>query len=96
MSQSQVQIDNRIDQVLESIKDVEKPNYKQLAREKKLPYQRLLARSKGRPTRSQRPSGTYKLSEAQDSALYDYIARLDDLGIFVRLLMIVACANYLL
>lgn len=96
MSELQIQIDNQIDQALESIRDVKKPNYKQLAREKNLPYQRLLARSKGRTTRSQRPSGTYKLSEAQDSALYDYIARLNELGICVRLPMIVACANYLL
>jgi hypothetical protein len=96
MSESQIQIDDQIDQALESIRDIEKPNYKQLAREKNLPYQRLLARSKGRTTRSQRPSSTYKLSEAQNSALYDYITRLDELGIYVRLPMIVACANYLL
>jgi len=96
MPELQIQIDNQINQALESIRDVKKPNYKQLARKKNLPYQRLLARSKGRTTRSQRPSGTYKLSEAQDSALYNYIARLDELGICIRLLIIVACANYLL
>ncbi|PVH92127.1 hypothetical protein DM02DRAFT_576171 [Periconia macrospinosa] len=37
-----------------------------------------------------------KLTEAQEGALYDYIARLDELGVCVRLSMIVSCANYLL
>ena len=96
MPELQIQIDDQIDQALESIRDVKKPNYKQLAYEKNLPYQRLLVHLKGRITRSQRPSGTYKLSEAQDSALYDYIAHLNELGICVRLPIIVACANYLL
>lgn len=96
MPKSQISIDDRITEILNSITDISKPNFKQLAREHDVPYQRLLARSKGRPTRSQRPSGTYKLTQAQESALYDYIARLDELGVCVRLPMIVSCANYLL
>ena len=47
MAQSQVSINNRITEILESIKDIPKPNSKQLAREHGVPYQRLLARSKG-------------------------------------------------
>lgn len=96
MPQSGLSIDDQIEQILESIEDVEKPNFSKLAREHNVPYQRLLARSKGRPTLSERPSGTYKLSEAQENALYDYVARLDYLGVYVRLPMIVSCANYLL
>jgi hypothetical protein len=61
-----------------------------------VPYQRLLARSKGRQTRSKRGSYTYKLTEAQDSALYNYIARLDELRVFIRLPIVVICAKYLL
>ncbi|USP77769.1 hypothetical protein yc1106_05043 [Curvularia clavata] len=96
MAQLQTSINDRIAEILESIKDIPKPNFKQLAREHGVPYQRLLARSKGRLTHSKRPSGTYKLAKAQDQALYDYIARLDELGVCVRLPMIVSCANYLL
>jgi hypothetical protein len=96
MPQLTIAIDDRIEQALKSIIDTPKPNYSQLARQYDVPYQRLLARSKGRQTRSERLSSTYKLTEAQDSALYDYVARLDELGICVRLPMIVACANYLL
>jgi hypothetical protein len=77
MPQLGLLIDDQIEQILESIKDVEKPNFSKLAREHNVPYQRLLARSKGRATLSERPSGTLKLSEAQDKALYNYIARLD-------------------
>jgi len=96
MAQLEISVNDRIEEILESIKDIVKPNFKQLAREYGVPYQRLLARSKGRPTRSKRPSDTYKLAKAQDQALYDYIARLDELGVCVRLPMIVSCANYLL
>jgi hypothetical protein len=96
MAQSRLSIDDRIEAILKSITDVEKPNYSALARQHGVPYQRLLARSKGRSTLSERPSGTYKLTEAQDQALYEYIARLDELGVCVRLAMIISCANYLL
>ncbi|KAF7566807.1 HTH-Tnp-Tc5 domain containing protein [Pyrenophora tritici-repentis] len=96
MAQSQILVNDRILEILKSIEDIPKPNFKQLAREHGVPYQRLLVRSKGRPTRSERPSSTYKLTEAQDRALYDYIARLDELGVCVQLPMIVSCVNYLL
>lgn len=96
MPQSALSVDEKIEQVLESIEHVEKPNFSKLAREHGVPYQRLLARSKGRQTRSQRPSATCKLTDAQDQALYDYIARLDQLGVYVRLSMIASCATYLI
>jgi hypothetical protein len=96
MPESAETIDYRIDMILESITNHEKVNFKELARDNDVPYQRLLARSKGRQSRSNRPSATYKLSSAQDNALYDYIVRLDELGVCVRLPMIVSCANYLL
>ena len=47
MAQSQISINDRIAEILESIKDIITPNFKQLAREHGVPYQRLLARSKG-------------------------------------------------
>jgi hypothetical protein len=96
MPKSPISIDDRIAEILDSISDTPKPNFSKLAREHGVPYQRLLARSKGRPTLSQRPPTTCKLTEAQEGALYDYIARLDELGVCVRLPMIVSCANYLL
>ena len=74
-------INKQIDDILESIRDIKKPNYARIAREKDVPYYRLLARSKGRPTYSQRKSGTKKLSDAQEYALLAYIKRLDNLGI---------------
>ena len=47
-------IDEQIDDILESIQGIKKPNYARIAREKGVPYQRLLARSNGRPTYKQR------------------------------------------
>ncbi|KAF1974186.1 hypothetical protein BU23DRAFT_638295 [Bimuria novae-zelandiae CBS 107.79] len=82
-----ISIDDRIAEILDSISDIPKPNFSKLAREHGTPnrdtYQRLLARSKGRPTLSQRPPTMCKLTQAQDSALYDYIACLDELGVCV-------------
>ncbi|KAF5848652.1 hypothetical protein GGP41_009720 [Bipolaris sorokiniana] len=81
MAQLQTLINNRIKEILESIKDIIKPNFKQLARE----Y--------GRLTRSKRLSDIYKLNKAQDCALYDYIARLNELSVYIRLPMIVSQNN---
>ncbi|USP77745.1 hypothetical protein yc1106_05019 [Curvularia clavata] len=64
MAPSQASINDRITEMLKSIKDILKSNFKQLAREYSVLYQRLLARSKGRPTYSQHSSGTYKLAKA--------------------------------
>jgi hypothetical protein len=96
MPQSQISVDDRIEQILNLVKDISKPNFKQLARTLNIPYQHLLAYLKGRPTHSQRLSGTYKLFKAQDRALYNYIAHLDKLGIYIWLPIIVSYANYLL
>ena len=80
---SSISIDEKIDAILESIEHVKKPNFARLAREEDVPYDRLLARSKGRPTRKSRRSGTKKLSDAQEYALLVYIKRTDKLGICV-------------
>jgi hypothetical protein len=95
MHESTQSIIDRTAKVLESISDISKPNFRQLARDHDIPYQRLLARSKGRSALSERQPSTYKLSYAQDNALYGYIARLDELGVCARLPMIDSCANCL-
>jgi hypothetical protein len=94
--QKNAAIDQRIEKILDDMPDGLKVNWSQLARDQGVPYHRLLARSKGRGTLQSRPSGTYKLSDAQDHALYAYIERMYGFGVCVRLPMVVSCANYLL
>jgi hypothetical protein len=77
-------IDKQIDDILESIQGIKKPNYAGLACEKGVPYYRLLARSKGYKTYNRRKSATYKLSNAQEYTVLVYIKRLDRLGICTK------------
>jgi hypothetical protein len=85
-----------IRQVLDSITPDSKPNFSELARLHDVPYQRLLARSKGRGDRYDRPCPSHKLTIEQENALLAYIKRLDNLGICARPHMVVSCANTLL
>ncbi|KAF1980642.1 hypothetical protein K402DRAFT_343991, partial [Aulographum hederae CBS 113979] len=89
-------IDQRIQKVLDEIPDGININWSHLARKYNVPYQRLLARSKGRSTLQSRPSGTLKLTDAQEYALYTCVERLDQLGVRVRIPMIISCVNYIL
>ncbi|KAF1983120.1 hypothetical protein K402DRAFT_466160 [Aulographum hederae CBS 113979] len=95
-AQKNADIDQRIQRVLDEMPDGTSINWSHLARKYDVPYQRLLARSKGRGTLQSRPSGTLKLTDAQEYALYTYIERLDQLGVRVRIPMIISCVNYIL
>jgi hypothetical protein len=54
-----------------------------LARAHKLPYQRLLARFKGRNSLKSRLSSSWKLTSIQSNALFEYILSTSD-DCFVR------------
>lgn len=93
MSNSYFAIEERIQAALASRDPSKKINYRKLARIFDVPYQRLLARSKGRLSRSQRSSATFKLDKNQHKALRDWITVLDTLGAHARLETIVSSAN---
>ena len=78
------------------LENVEKPNIKAWARAKNLPYQRLLARYKGRPSLSERPPNGRKLDESQESALCRYIDFLDSIFFPPKRPVIAAAANAIL
>ena len=90
------EIEARIQRALASIPEGERPNFKALANEYRVPYQRLLARSKGRASLFDRPSHTTKLTTTQNNALKVYLRRLDDLGIAPRMQQLVQTANTIL
>jgi DDE superfamily endonuclease len=90
------EIEDRIQQVLDSILPDSTPNFTRLAKENNVPYKRLLARYHGRPTLFERPSGTLKLSETQNVVLREFIRFLDQLGVSARVAHVVRCANTIL
>ena len=57
-------IESRIQVALHHIEGLNKPNIKACARTYNVPYQRLLARYKGRPSLSERRLNGRKLDEA--------------------------------
>jgi hypothetical protein len=67
----------------------------QIAREFNVPYYRLRARLKGRPSKIGLPSTT-KLSQPQEIALCNYIDRLDRINLAVRKELIQSAANFIL
>lgn len=96
MPDSYDQTESRIQSALASIKPDMKPNFSKLAEKYSVPYQRLLARYKGRVRLYERPSGTLKLTSSQNFVLREFIRYLDSLGIPPRLRHVVHCANTIL
>lgn len=96
MPESYQSIEARIQLAILELENVESPNIKAWAREHNLPYQRLLARYKGRSSRTERiPSGR-KLDESQESALCRYIDFLDSIYLPPKRPAIEAAANAIL
>lgn len=89
-------IESRIRRALKSIPTGVRPNYIALSKEYRVPYQRLLARSKGRPNLYNRSSYTLKLTTTQNLALIVYLQRLDDLRIAPRTNQVVSTTNSIL
>ncbi|KAJ6086156.1 hypothetical protein N7486_010669 [Penicillium sp. IBT 16267x] len=89
-------IEARIQLAILELENVESPNIKAWAREHNLPYQRLLARYKGRSSRSERTPSGRKLDESQEAALCRYIDFLDSIYLPPKRPVIAAAANAIL
>jgi hypothetical protein len=96
MPESNQSIEARIQLAILELENVESPNIKAWARERNLPYQRLLARYKGRPSLSERIPNGRKLDESQESALCRYIDFLDSIYLPPKRPVIAAAANAIL
>src|SRR2546421_1481481 len=96
MPKTYEETEDLIRKALDSVDLDSKVNFSKLARQYKVPYQRLLARAKGGNSLYDRPCTSYKLTLEQDNALMSYIKRLDNLGICARPHMVVGCANTIL
>jgi len=79
MSNSYCDIEERIEDALYRLGQPEAPPVTAVAREFNVPYQRLLARLHGRPSKSTRPPTNRKLTEEQESALCQYLNALDEI-----------------
>jgi hypothetical protein len=94
--ESNASIESRIQLAILELENVESPNIKAWARAKSLPYQRLLARYKGRSSLSDRQPNGRKLDELQESALCRYIDFLDLISFPPKRPAIAATANIIL
>jgi hypothetical protein len=96
MAESNQSIESRIQLAILELENVEMPNIKAWARSRNLPYQRLLARYKGRLSLSDRQPNGRKLDESQESALCRYIDFLDSIYLPPKRPAIAAAANAIL
>ena len=95
-TESNESIEARIQLAILELENVEKPNIKAWARSRNLPYPRLLARYKGRPSLFDRPSNGRKLDDSQESALCRYIDFLDSIYLPPKRPIIAASTNTIL
>jgi hypothetical protein len=89
-------VEARIQQALQAIGDMEKPNIAAVVREFNLPESRFRARLKGRQSRNQREGPNKKLTPDEELALCQYLNRLDEIGIPPRSQHIGSYANSIL
>lgn len=96
MDNSSEAIEERIQDALEELSQSEHPKVAVAARNHAVPYQRLLARWKGRPSKLGQPGNNKRLSIEQELALCEYLDRLDEMGTPARIPMIESGANSIL
>jgi hypothetical protein len=96
MPESNQSIESRIQLAILELENIDKPNIKAFTLSRNLPYQRLLARYKGRPSLSNRRPNGRKLDESQESALCRYIDFLDSIYLPPKRPAIAAAANAIL
>ena len=80
MPENYHEIENRIKEALRVYYECNKPKIAPLAREFRVPYQRLRARVKGSNSRSTRPATNKCLNDSQVQALISWIGLLDDMN----------------
>ena len=85
-----------IQECIHEIRHQEKPNLRQHAKNRGLPYQRLLARYHGRGTRSSRQKTNNRFTEEQEEAIHEYLRRLYEIGTSAGLWQLQHCANAIL
>lgn len=89
-------IENRISEALQSIDSNLKPNFARLAREFAVPYRRLIERSKGRGSRSDRASVNLRLTPEEEQAICRYLDIIEEAGLYARHYHIERTANSIL
>ncbi len=89
-------IEDRIQKAIDAINTRENPNRAEIAREFRVPYERLRSRLKGYQSKTAvRGLHNRALKPDQESALRQYLITLDQLGLPARLHMVQSTANAL-
>jgi len=72
------------------------PNLSAIAKRYEIPYHQFRAHWLGRLFKQERFSGSKKLSDDQEAAVYQYLDRLDTVGTCARIQTVSGCANAVL
>ena len=89
-------IEGRIQKAIEAINTRENPNRAEIAREFRVPCERLRSRLRGyRSKTAVRGLHNRALKPDQESALRQYLTKMDELGLPARLHMVQSTANAL-
>jgi hypothetical protein len=87
-------IEGRIQKAIEAINTRESSNRAEIAREFRVPYERLRSRLKGYQSKTAvRGLHNRALKPDQESALRQYLTKMDELGLSVRLHLLQSTAN---
>jgi hypothetical protein len=96
MSENSSEIEDRISDAIQAYNDRDNPKIAQLAREFRVPYQRLLGRVRGRVSRLARSGPNKVLDKSQEQALVNWLALLDNANASLTAQEIEATANEIL
>jgi hypothetical protein len=78
-------VEDAITAILEGLNWSEPINFARLARERGVPYQRLIARAKGRQSKCERPGPNKLFTAEEEESIHIYLQSLDNIGTNVRL-----------
>jgi Tc5 transposase DNA-binding domain len=96
MSENSSDTEDRMSNALQAYHDRSRPKIAQLAREFRVPYQRLKGRVHGRVSRSARPGPNKALDKSQEQALIDWVTLLDNANASLTAQEVEATANEIL
>jgi hypothetical protein len=96
MASTYALIEDRIQKAIDAINTRDNPNRAEIAREFRVPYERLRSRLKGYQSKTAvRGLHNRALKPDQESALRQYLTTMDELGLPVRLHLLQSTANTL-
>jgi len=93
MKEDYKETEKKIIQALEHARTLANPKYTEIAAQFGVPYRRLLERSKGVPSKCDRPAANRAMNGLQENAMNQYVADIERMGGSVSLFKMKEAAN---